>query len=264
MELNLVWLYPDILNLHGERGSIQAFQRISDNIGIKLNIIRNDNYKQEIDFENTDIIICPPGELKVIPNIKDALEEQIEELKKYVDEKKYLISIGTTGALLGKETVCVNGDRINGLGILNMTAIERNMVLGDDLYFTINKTKQEIIGSQIQMLDFKLNGELPLGTINYGYGNNGEKYEGARKENIIFTNCLGPLFVKNPWWTEAILKNAYLNKANKIISKNEYDIENKSFETTKRFIQEKPRWNNPRLAFEMQAKLNKILTEKNR
>jgi CobQ-like glutamine amidotransferase family enzyme len=82
---------------------------------------------------------------------------------------------------------------------------------------------------------------MPLGTINYGYGNNGSEFEGARKNNMVFTNCLGPLFVKNPWWTEEILKDAYLRKQNKIFSRNEYDIENKSFETTKRFINEKPK-----------------------
>ena len=241
MELNLIWLYPDILNLHGERGSVQAFQKIADNIGIKLNIIRIDEYEQKIDFENTDIIFCAPGELKVITDITNALEKQRKEIEKYIKNNNYIISVGTTGALLAKETVCENGNIIKGLGLLNMTAIERKMVLGDDLYFTISKTKQEIIGSQIQMLDFNLEEELPLGTLNYGYGNNGSEYEGARKNNVIFTNCLGPLFVKNPWWTEEILKNAYLNKENRIYPRKEYDIENKSFDTTKRFIKEKPK-----------------------
>lgn len=69
----------------------------------------------------------------------------------------------------------------------------------------------------------------------------GKNDEGARYKNVIFTNCLGPVFVKNPWWAEEILKNVILNKQNKIIAKVEYDLENKSFETTKRFIKEKPK-----------------------
>ena len=241
MDLNLVWLYPDILNLHGERGSVQAFQKVANDIGINLNIVRIDDYSQKIDFKNTDIILCTPGELKVIPEIKIALETQECELQKYIEEKKHLIAIGTTGALLGQEILCENGNKMMGLGLIKMKAVERKNVIGDDLYFTISKTKQEIIGSQIQMLDFYVDDALSLGTINYGYGNNGKKYEGARKDNIIFTNCLGPLFVKNPWWTEEILKEAYLNKTNKIYAKREYDLENKSFETTKRFIREKPK-----------------------
>ena len=68
----------------------------------------------------------------------------------------------------------------------------------------------------------------------------GVENEGARNLNVIFTNCLGPVFVKNPWWTEAILKDAVLNKIS-LFSKEEYTIENKSFETTKDFIKRKPK-----------------------
>lgn len=69
----------------------------------------------------------------------------------------------------------------------------------------------------------------------------GDGQEGARNKNVIFTNCLGPVFVKNPWWTESILKNAVLNKYMNIKKQDEFEIENKSFETTKRFIKEKPK-----------------------
>ena len=35
-ELNILWMYPDILNLHGERASVQAFQKVAENLGIKI------------------------------------------------------------------------------------------------------------------------------------------------------------------------------------------------------------------------------------
>lgn len=240
IELKLVWLYPDILNLHGERGSVQAFQKVAENLGISLEIERIDNYTDKIDFENTDIIFCPPGELKVIPEVKKSLEIQKEELEQYIKDRKYLIAVGTTGSLLAKETIREDNTKIEGLGILDITGQERKMVLGDDLHFLIEKTKQEIIGSQIQMIDFTLHKAQPLGETIYGYGNSGAGNEGARNLNVIFTNCLGPVFVKNPWWTEAILKDAVLNKIS-LFSKEEYTIENKSFETTKDFIKRKPK-----------------------
>lgn len=174
-EINLVWLYPDILNLHGERGSIQAFQKVAENLGIKLNVTRVDDYSQSIEFENTDIIFCGPGELKVISNVKHALQDQMEALEKYISDNKYFICIGTTGSLLAKETKRESGEKIEGLGILNMTGEERKMVIGDDLQFTITKTKQEIIGSQIHMVDFYLEEEQALGKLTYGHGNSRKK-----------------------------------------------------------------------------------------
>lgn len=168
-EVNLVWLYPDILNLHGERGSVQAFQKVAENLDIKLNITRIDSYSQEIDLENADIIFAGPGELKVIENVRKSLDK--ESLNKFVDSNKYFICIGTTGTLLAKETIRENGEKVEGLGILNITGKERKMVVGDDLQFTITKTKQEIIGSQIHMVDFCIEREQSLGTVTYGYGN---------------------------------------------------------------------------------------------
>ncbi len=238
--INLVWLYPDILNLHGERGSVQAFQRVCENLGITINIKRVNEYSEKIDFKNTDIIFCPPGELKVIYDIKEAISKQMDELKEYIDARKYFITIGTTGCLLAKETIRENGEKIEGLGIFDMTCKERKTVIGDDLHFVIEKTKQEIIGSQIQMIDYELNNQEPLGTIIYGYGNNNTSKEGARVKNVIFTNCLGPVFVKNPWWAENIVMNVALNKMN-IYNENEYELENKSFTSTKKFIKEKPK-----------------------
>lgn len=240
LELNLVWLYPDILNLHGDRANVQAFQKVADNLGVALKVTRINDYSETIDFKTADIILGGPGELKVIPQVKQALERQKEALEEYIQENKYLICIGTTGSLLAKEIKRENGETIEGLGILDMTGEERKMVIGDDLHYTIAKTKQEIIGSQIHMVDFAVSKEQALGTTIYGNGNNGTGIEGARDHNVIFTNCLGPVFVKNPWWAEAIIKNAILNKQG-ILAKAEYDLEDKSFETTKRFIKQKPK-----------------------
>lgn len=39
-EINLAWMYPDILNLHGDRGNIMAFERIANIFDIKLNVHR--------------------------------------------------------------------------------------------------------------------------------------------------------------------------------------------------------------------------------
>lgn len=114
------------------------------------------------------------------------------------------------------------------------------MVIGDDLYFTLDDGT-EILGSQIQMVDITLNDEKPLGTIKYGYGNIGNSYEGAKKDNVIFTNCLGPVFVKNPWFAEKILKSV-CNKKGIEISNNikpDYEIESKSLESCKAFIKNK-------------------------
>ena len=91
------------------------------------------------------------------------------------------------------------------------------------------------------MVDVIINSETPLGTIKYGYGNIGNSFEGVRKENIIFTNCLGPVFVKNPWFAEKILRDICSKKEIEIPDeiKPNYEIETKSLESCREFINKK-------------------------
>ena len=75
-ELNITWLYPDVLNLHGDRGNVMALKKVGEMLNLEVNIKRVDSYSQKIDFDNTDIILINPGEVKVISKIVDVLNKQ--------------------------------------------------------------------------------------------------------------------------------------------------------------------------------------------
>ena len=205
-----------------------------------LYVKKVENLTETIDFDNIDFILINPGELKVVLEVIKTLEKQKKQLVKYIDANKIIVAVGTSGAIFSKEIKTLDNTKHKGLGILDMTCSERKMVIGDDLYFTINQS-QEIMASQIQMLDFELHDVKKLGAINYGYGNNGTEAEGARHKNLIFTNALGPIFVKNPWWTEKVLcdiadRKGYMTSPVPI---EEYELEIKSYNSTKEFIKKK-------------------------
>jgi len=242
--INITWCYPDILSLHGDRGNIMAFERICKMLDVEVIINRIDNYSDKIDFENTDILFFNPGEFKCIEYIVEALNKQKKELKKYIENNKVLITIGTTGAAFAKTIKRINKDDIDGLGFLDMTCEERDTIHGDDLIVKLYND-MEIAGNQIQVMETILNNEnIKFADVIYGYGNNGyeKKQEGAKYKNLIFTNILGPLFVKNPWYAEEIIKIALKNKKmklDKVIDVENYDIEIKSLEEIKKYNEEK-------------------------
>ena len=119
-KLNLEWLYPDMLNLHGDRGNIQAFEKIAKKLGLDANIKKVDDFEEKIDFENTDIILVNPGELKVIKTVIESLKKQNKYLDEYIQKNKFIILIGTSGAIMAKKTSRLDGTEIEGLGYLNM------------------------------------------------------------------------------------------------------------------------------------------------
>ncbi len=238
--LNLAWMYPDLLNLHGERGSVQAFVRVGENLGIDVKVHRINDFDDTIPFDEIDLCIFLPGELKELNFIKPALEKQRKSLLEYIEKGGHIIAIGTTGMMFGKSVERENGEIFEGLGILDVTGKERKYIRGDDIHFRINSLKQEIFGSQIHAVDCVAS--TPLGTTLYGHGNNGDGREGAYYKNVVFTNCLGPVFAKNPWWTESIIKDIVIKKYLGKSKKNENTLENNSFDSCIKFIKQKPEY----------------------
>lgn len=239
-QINVAWMYPDILNLHGERGNAQALKHVADLLNVKMEIDRIDDIEAKIDFNKYDILLFNCGELKVVPTMIKYLKPQLKEFKKYVSQDKIVFSSGTTSAFLGNEIIFQNGNAESGLGILNAEFKERDTVIGDDIYFELDDG-MEITGSQIQMVDIDLDGkEKPFGTIKYGYGNNGGKYEGGYKHNVFFTNCLAPILVKNPWLAEKLIRIVCKQKQIKVTEDSpSYELEKNSLQVTKQFINNK-------------------------
>ena len=64
--LNIAWCWPDILNLHGDRGNVMALIRIAEKMGLEPKVHKVVNYGDPIDFQNMDIVLFNPGEFKSI------------------------------------------------------------------------------------------------------------------------------------------------------------------------------------------------------
>lgn len=232
-ELTIGWMYPDLLNLHGERGSVQALVRAAENLGLAAQVRRIEDPDDAIPFDELDLLLFLPGEIKTLTVIRESLRSREEQMRRYVEQGGTVVAIGTSGLLFGKEILRLDGSRVEGLGLLDMTARERELVWGDDLRVLVTDTKQELAGCQISMADVET--AVPLGRTLYGRGNDGSGAEGARYKNLIYTNCLGPLFVKNPWFAETIIKDIVLRRLG-VERKRPNTLADASFDATLRFI----------------------------
>lgn len=236
-KITVGWMYPNLLNLHGERGSVQALVQVGKQLGLEVDVRRIEDFDDEITFQELDMLIFLPGEITTFNHLVSALNRQRQALDQYLKKGGYLLAIGTTGLMFGKSILREDGSTLEGLGYLDLTAKERKYVWGDDLHVRLNDFDQELAGSQIMMADVEV--ANPLGTTIYGRGNNGTGNEGARLNNLIYTNCLGPLFVKNPWFAEAILRDICCKKSIEITGNADHSIAKASFDSTLRFIQKK-------------------------
>jgi len=242
--IKILWLYPDILNLHGDRGNLMALERIAGLLGLPVEIVRVETPDQALPLESADLLMLCSGEVKDMARIVSDLAEQKRALRRFAAEGGYIFAIGSSGAVLARETRRRDGNVFGGLDLLPMYCRERDSVWGDDLWFSRNDTPgAEIIGNQIQVLDIELvEPAQTLGKVIYGRGNNGGQDEGCRAGNIVFTNTLGPLFVKNPRYTADILTdiaNRRRLQPLRQLTPCDTEYEDKSFVLIKHFIEKK-------------------------
>lgn len=212
--IKIGWLFPNIFNLHGDRGNILAIKAEGERRRYDIEIEQINLDTKNFNPLEYDFLFCPPGEMQHFGAVVAFLEPYKDKLIDFIENRPMLVT-GTTISLFGNMISRNDGSTIRGLGIVNTEATENRVVYGDDLHYNCryNGKELEIIGSQIQMMDIEINEESSFGWLRYGYGNTGNsKHEGVISGKAIFTNTLGPMLVCNPWLTEEILNLIESNK----------------------------------------------------
>ncbi|MDO4518361.1 MAG: hypothetical protein Q4B78_04050, partial [Bacillota bacterium] len=213
--VHILWLYPDVMNIHGGRGDIMALLHMSNVLGIPVEIRRCDSLKEMIDWNWPHLVYMTAGELKCTPDVAKALKKQEKAIQAYVRDGGIFVANGSSGAVLADNVTLVGKDAFKGLGLLHMDWKERLTVWGDDIWISVDELDEDIVGNQIQVADVHLAvGQNPFGKVLYGRGNDGNTedggsgLEGARTDNVIYTGVLGPVLTKNPKFTAYLLKLA--------------------------------------------------------
>lgn len=245
-QITVLWLYPDILNLHGDRGNLMALERIGRLTGLPVELQRVDKLTDPLPLEQADLLVLTSGEVKSMEQIAAALSsgDHGAALRAFLDRGGFIFATGTSGAVLAQETERLDGSSFAGLGLLPLRCREREQVYGDDIWFSLNEDPQlQLMGNQIQVLDSELlDGGQAFGQIIYGRGNHGADDEGCREGRIIFTNALGPLLVKNPRYTERLLNEIAAAKGlapSRCLSAEDTEYEDRSYQLIEEFIRRK-------------------------
>lgn len=118
-ELNLLYLYPDMLELYGDYGNIQVLKYRCEKRNIKLNI---DNYSvgmEPPDFAKYDIVFAGGGADNEQSILSEDLGKHKESIKKAKKEGTFFLLICGAYQLFGKYYKGVEGNIIPGLEIFD-------------------------------------------------------------------------------------------------------------------------------------------------
>ena len=213
MELNICHLYPDLLNVYGDVGNILVLKHRAEERGIKVNIV-NVSLNDKFNKDEIDIVFFGGGQDYEKSIVSEDLKTNKEEvLRQYIEEEKVLLAICGGYQLLGKHYISPNGEKLQGLGILDIyTEGGEKRLIGNTVIYN-EDFDETYVGFENHSGRTFINGLKPLGKCIHGYGNNGEDgYEGCIYKNTFCTYFHGSLLSKNPELADRFLKIALEKK----------------------------------------------------
>lgn len=213
MELNICHLYPDLLNVYGDLGNILILKYRAEARGIKVNIF---NLSMGDGFEESkyDIAFFGGGqdyEQSIVSN--DLMETKKDGLTEYIESSKVFLTICGGYQLLGKYYTTPAGERLEGLGILDIyTEGGEKRFIGNTVIYN-EDFDETYVGFENHSGRTYIGSLKPLGKTISGYGNNGEDgYEGCIYKNTYCSYFHGSILSKNPELADRLIKTALQNK----------------------------------------------------
>ena len=211
MKLTIGHLYPDLLNLYGDRGNIQCFRKRLEWRGIEAEVIPFLS-GDKIDFSCLDIVLLGGGSDREQELVCDYLKDIRDDFKQYVEKGGVVLAVCGGYQLLGKYYK-TQTKTIEGLAILDITTeweperLVKNIILDSPLF------DMPVVGFENHGGRTYIGKHTPLGKVFFGYGNTGKSgYEGVVYKNVIATYLHGPLLPKNPQVCDYLLERALKRK----------------------------------------------------
>lgn len=211
--LNICHIYPDLLNLYGDRGNILCLKQRIERRGLEAEVIEV-KMGDKLDCSKADILFIGGGqdfEQDVL--LKDLKGDKEKSIIECIENEKTLLAICGGYQMLGKYYKTFDGNQMDFIGALDFYTVgDKTRMIGNYAFKTDDGI--DIVGFENHSGKTYLGEKVkPLGTVISGFGNNGEdKTEGAVYKNTYCTYSHGPVLPKNPQFADLLIKNALQTK----------------------------------------------------
>ena len=217
--INVLHLYYDLLNLYGENANTRCIVHNLELNNIKVRVDLK-SINDSIDFEKYDIIYIGSGSESDLLLALNDLNKRKKEIKKYIESNKYLLLTGNSMDLFGKY-IKTNEDRFEALNIFDYHTefitestfknASTDRIVGE-VKGTTKLIKEKIIGFQ-NRCDLNYDIKTPLFKLDQKFSNDlTNDNEGFTYKNVYATHIIGPLLIRNPYFTDYILNKLCSDK----------------------------------------------------
>lgn len=219
MELRICHMYPDVLNLYGDRGNMTCMLRRLGWRGIEARVTRLP-IGSEARLADFDLVFIGGGqdfEQQVL--LEDLHRGKDREIRAAIEDGIPFLTICGGYQMLGHYYETYDGKRCDFIGALDLYTVGSKKRMIGNYKFRCGEESggSLVVGFENHSGQTRLGSAVkPLGTVLAGFGNNGEdKTEGVRYRNVFGTYSHGPLLPKNPEFCDFLLLTALERKYGK-------------------------------------------------
>ena len=213
--LRICHLYPDILNLYGDRGNVMCLTKRREwrGFGAEVTGVSVGETLRAADY---DLFFVGGGqdfEQEVL--LPDLAAGKAAEIVAAVEDGKTFLAICGGYQMLGRYYKTWDGQQCDFIGALDLYTVgEKTRMIGNYAFSFDDVPDAEVVGFENHSGKTWLgSGVRPMGHVLAGHGNNGEDgTEGARYKNVFATYSHGCLLPKNPVVCDALLATALPRK----------------------------------------------------
>lgn len=211
MKITIGHLYPDLLNLYGDRGNIQCMKKRCEWRGIEAEV-KEFTLQDSIDFTDLDIVLLGGGSDREQMIVCRKLRTIQKSFKSYAEDNGVVIAVCGGYQLLGNY-YDTDGGRMEGLHLVDMYTKQGNPRLISNVVIENKDLPYPVVGFENHGGRTYIGSNKPFGRVICGYGNNGEDgQEGVMYKNVIGTYIHGPLLPKNPHVCDLLISRALERK----------------------------------------------------
>lgn len=211
--LTIYHLFPDLLNLYGDKGNVSILQKRCAWRGIDTRV-KNMCENDIADFTDVDIALIGGGSDREQLLVSKYSHTVGKAIKRYVEDGGVLLAVCAGYQLLGNFYEA-DGKRIECFKVLDIDTVASKCRLIGNLVIKAN-----LGGKEVTLAGFENHGGRTdvkshnhLGKVVSGFGDDGNgAYEGVHYKNVIATYMHGPILPKNPELADFLIETALKRK----------------------------------------------------
>lgn len=211
-QIRIGWLYPEYMNLYGDRGNVIVLEQRSRWHGLDP-VVTKVGLGEQADFRQFDLLMMGGGQDREQGLIaEDFLKVKGNSLGEAIHDGLAVLAVCGGYQMLGKYFKTHKGEKLTFTGILDLwTEGSDERLIGNAIVESnLFGEKQTLVGFENHSGKTYLGSGLkPLGQVVRGFGNNGkDKTEGVVFKHCIGTYLHGSILPKNPHLADWLIQKA--------------------------------------------------------